>query len=453
MIYLHVNRAFLNKSQLYTLFYLLLDVNDKIEVVYDNRNTNGINIYYGVESDNGIVIPCIYDAKEIKYIEHEGRFIASFDNFIEPYTVEMNRIKYNFDIVNTSKYFITMQEEHEINERDDKERFIASLSKRKEHINIPFFDTNRDMLINTIRKIYPKVEIKIKTTEILLSHDVDSLNSRDKYVFLHNAKNLLLGRNEEFNQRFNTLFGELFTNKDRQINNYIEIENKYNAKSEFYFIEGKEHRLGKRYDLNNYVDEILNLKFSKNHKIGIHTNYFSYLDETKIKDEKISIEKKADVKVDSCRNHYLRFKMPDTLYALMRSGVKYDSTLGYSDINGFRAATSRSFVPFDLLNNKLIDIYEIPLVVMDGIVMEKKISYKDKWELIKNILDQVINQKGTASVLWHQRVIKDPIYKNMYIDIIEYCSEKGCKFIFTDELEESYKNEYEQLSNLLDSFI
>ena len=43
-----------------------------------------------------------------------------------------------------------------------------------------------------------------------------------------------------------------------------------------------------------------------------------------------------------------------------------DSTLGYADREGFRCGTGNCFPVFDFLERRVLDLYESPLVVMDG---------------------------------------------------------------------------------------
>jgi hypothetical protein len=449
MINIIANKDRINKELAYTIFYLLNKIDDEIEISNEEKQ-NCINIYYGVENENGIVIPYSENHDELIVSEYNDNKFCAFDKIDEPYSVLDNKIEFNFDIIFTSKYFITLQEEYEIQRRDDKERFLCEFSKRNRYITEPFFDINCEILYEAIKIKYPEVKFKEKKPEIMLSHDVDSLNSRDKYVFLHNCKNILVGKNDSLSKRIGITLRDIIKNVHLQIPNYLEIENSYGVKSEFYFIAGYKHRLGKRYELSSYKDYVEKVHESNNHKIGIHTNYFSYLNENEMKREIQEIEHNTKAKVDSCRNHYLRFKMPETLECLKEAGVKFDSTVGYSDVNGFRAANSNSFIPFNLSTNDIIPIYEIPLAVMDGIVMEKNVSFEEKWQEIKVLLDNIIKHKGTASVLWHQRVILDTQYKDMYKKIIEYCLKQGCDFIFTDDLIRRYHEEKEKIHTLLE---
>lgn len=454
MINIIIDRNLLNKNQaIYSFYYLLERYNDKLSFSYVNEK-ECINIYYGVlpQTSGNIYIPVEDEAdNKIAYnLYNNDTYYLSFKNQItEPFYVKNNNIYFKFDIVFTSFYLISCMEEYQINERDGMERFLAANSKRKEKIDIPFFDNNSKILYNAIKLLNKEYELKQKEFQIMLTHDVDNVNSRNKYVFIHNMSEILLNKGyHSIGYKLINSINDIFSNRHKQIQNIINIEKQYNAKSEFYFIQGYKHRLGRRYNMKEICEDI---DFIKNHSecvIGLHTNYFSYNDESQIKEEIESIEKNTLTKVVSGRNHYLRFKVPDTWLKLHSSGIKCDCTLGYSDINGFRAGTANYFIPFDLNTNNIIDISEVPLIVMDGIIMEENINFDEKWIKIKNLLDKVIEHLGTSSILFHERLICYEDYRNMYIKILNYIEKKGGKFITSKEVIEKTETQKKELECL-----
>ncbi len=65
------------------------------------------------------------------------------------------------------------------------------------------------------------------------------------------------------------------------------------------------------------------------------------------------------------RQHYLRFRLPETYRALQRCGLQEDWSMGYADQPGFRAGTARSFLWFDLQQNRTTALRIFPFQVMD----------------------------------------------------------------------------------------
>jgi len=79
----------------------------------------------------------------------------------------------------------------------------------------------------------------------------------------------------------------------------------------------------------------------------------------------MKLEKVLGKKIVGYRNHYLKFKVPETWGLPKEAGFKYDTTLGYADCVGFRNGMCHPFKPFDLNINSYINILEIPLIIMD----------------------------------------------------------------------------------------
>lgn len=454
MINFVLNKNIINyKEYIYTIYYLTKAFNTEVKVSY-SENKEALNVYYGVECSKGIYIPYTEQHEKIVLNKYKDEVYASFDKKLElPFKKNGDKIEFEFDIIFLSKFLIVSQEEYEIEKRDDKERFIAGLSLRKENVNIPFFNINSFLLMDALKEFDGSIAETEGKFEIFLTHDVDSVNSRDKFVFLHNCKNLLCNRKENLINRIGRLLSDIILNRHLQIENYMDIEKKRNAKSEFYFIAGVRHRLGKRYDLNSIKPQIEKLRNSNDHTIGMHTNYFSYKNRKLMQSEIDEIEERSGVKVRSCRDHYLRFETPTTWEELSSCKILSDSTVGYSDINGFRAGICKSYVPFNYKTKELIDIIETPLVVMDGIVMEKDLSFDDKWKEIKYILDYVIKYNGTASVLFHQRVIYNNEYKAMYEKIMDYVVLNNGKFILSSDFEARKNADMDNLNKLFLSLV
>src|SRR5213079_764648 len=66
------------------------------------------------------------------------------------------------------------------------------------------------------------------------------------------------------------------------------------------------------------------------------------------------------------RQHYLRFRVPETWREWEAAGLRYDSTMTFAGHEGFRCGTSHAYRPFDLEEDRELMIEELPLVVMDG---------------------------------------------------------------------------------------
>ena len=60
------------------------------------------------------------------------------------------------------------------------------------------------------------------------------------------------------------------------------------------------------------------------------------------------------------RQHYLRWKTPDTAIAWDAAGLDYDSTLAFADRGGFRCGVCYEFPMYDLKNRRPLNLLQRP---------------------------------------------------------------------------------------------
>lgn len=99
--------------------------------------------------------------------------------------------------------------------------------------------------------------------------------------------------------------------------------------------------------------------------IGLHPSYETWNDPPKMAAEKHCLEQRLKQKVSASRQHYLRFRVPQTPRALLTCELTDDYSLGYSTQPGFRAGTARPFPYFDLGFNVGTELILHPLAAMD----------------------------------------------------------------------------------------
>lgn len=455
MINLVLNKNCENKKKLIYSFYYLTR-NLKIEALVSlEPKENCINVFYGVEPKGSKCIFIPEEEVDIKtrafFNKYNNDIVVSFGKSLkEPYRADNKKVIFNYDILMTSFMLLSCKEEYSSTEEDYLNRFLAAYSFRKDYIDVPLFDVNAFILCESIRVLDNDIKNFSNNFQIMLTHDVDNVNSQTKNVFLHNAKELLLNSAKPLKDRTNQLLRQFITNRYCQFENCMNLELKYNAKSEFYFLQGRKGRLGKRYELEQIKKHRYLFEKHPQFVAGLHTNVYSYDNEDNIREEISLIEKFFDTKIESCRNHYLRFKVPETWKLLQKCGIKFDTTLGYSDANGFRAATSQSFIPYDINNDTIIQIYETPLIIMDVVSLENSDKYLNNLSKAKKLIDSVEKYNGTASILWHQCLLEDPEYKEMYEAVLQYIVSKKGIFVTKNDLNKYRDNDIYSLKQLND---
>ncbi|KUO53573.1 MAG: hypothetical protein APF76_12250 [Desulfitibacter sp. BRH_c19] len=222
----------------------------------------------------------------------------------------------------------------------------------------------------------------------------------------------------------------------------IDIERKYKAKSSFYFITTAKDPRRFRYNIEDITEELSSIA-ENGWEIGLHGGYFSFNDIEAIRFEKHRLEKVVGKEVIGYRNHYLRLKVPDTWSILERCGFKYDTTYGYTNMVGFRNGMCHAFRPYNISTGKLMDIYQIPLHLMDGTLFDIASSFDRAWDITKNLIDTVEKYQGFLTVLWHNNVFSCPFrneWKLLYEKILQYGSQKNAWMTSAEEIWRWWQN-------------
>ncbi len=202
------------------------------------------------------------------------------------------------------------------------------------------------------------------------------------------------------------------------------LEEKYDATSSFYFLALTPEDNDYRYDVSDLESEIGTIA-DAGWEVGLHGGHQAYCDLQQLQVEKERLEKVLNRSVVGYRNHYLRFRVPETWTHLAEAGFEYDTTLGYPDCVGFRNGMCHPFRPYDLNNDREIDILEIPLAIMDGTLDQyMRLDAGKSWEITRRLIDATERCGGVITILWHNTYMEGERLK-FYEKILKYCREKG----------------------------
>jgi peptidoglycan/xylan/chitin deacetylase (PgdA/CDA1 family) len=221
----------------------------------------------------------------------------------------------------------------------------------------------------------------------------------------------------------------------------MELEEKYGAKSTFYFLtldSGNEDFTFSIEELDGELGHILDDGW----EVGLHGGHEAYNNPTEIKRKKQKLEKVLKKEVIGYRNHYLRFKTPETWELLAEAGFSYDSTFGYHDCAGFRNGMCHPFSPYNLNKGKEIDILEIPLNIMDTTLFSQMhLDFEQAWNLTEKLILTVERQRGVLTILWHNTYMQGD-YLEFYIKILQYCAQKGAWMASAAQIFNWWKKNY-----------
>lgn len=303
--------------------------------------------------------------------------------------------------------------------RDQYDRFSYYLSKTRDVFQP---NVSRFLIDSGHKPEYPDG----KKFAVCLTHDIDIVYQ----IFtwrkgFHLAKSLYRSGRKNFSKGIR---GEL--DKRNPFCNFEEImdlEEKYGAKSSFYFLALKPGDQDYSYDIMDLKDDIRNVR-DRGWEVGLHGGYEAYHSSEQIREEKKRLENALGSEVVGYRNHYLQFRVPDTWEYLSQAGFLYDTTFGYADCVGFRNGMCHPFRPYNLEAEKPVGIIEIPLIVMDVTLFRTymRLNSGETLNVVHRLIDSIAECRGVFTLLWHNNCLLDNSpEQRMYRNILEYCSEKG----------------------------
>ena len=259
---------------------------------------------------------------------------------------------------------------------------------------------------------------------VCLTHDVDEIYPPFKHTLLSSLTCL---KDLDFGGLKEQVFWELHGKEKSPYWNFREImdlEEKYGACSSFYFLATDADIYRFRYAVEDLEDELGHIT-DRGWEVGLHGGYYAYDNLKEILLEKKRLEKVLGRNVTGYRNHYLRFKVPDTWEYLANAGFGYDTTFGYNEMVGFKNGMCHPFRPYNLRTDREVNILEIPLTLMDSTLFDLAKSYDEAWNLAKRLVDTVASCRGVLTLNWHSDSFHCPYKKRrpeLYEKILAYCS-------------------------------
>jgi len=313
-----------------------------------------------------------------------------------------NQSEISFDIFAASFYLLSRYEEYLPHESDEHGRYKPEqcLAVKNNFIEIPLVDVWAKKLKEKILEKFPQTKFRENHFKFLSTIDVDFAYKYKGIGFVRQTmkfgKSLLQARFKDCIEQLN------FKNDPYDTYDFIQnISEKYQSTLLYFMLM----KTGTKFDKNIFPksESMKNLakKLSEKNEIGLHPSYFSN-DEKKLIKEKTLLGKIVTKKVTSSRQHFLKFKLPETYRQLISNKFTDDYSMAYSAICGFRASTSFPFYFFDLEKNELTSLTIHPTTIMDVTLKNyQKLSPEEAISKIEYLINEVKKVDGTFISLWH----------------------------------------------------
>ncbi|OYV87344.1 MAG: hypothetical protein B7Z63_02505 [Ignavibacteriae bacterium 37-53-5] len=400
------------------------------------------NIFYGRQFPN--------DSKKVLWVRSSEEFAKCILNSVIPDTANMSWLHYadrklpklfpgqnplnpdiDFDIAAATFMLASDFQDLVSLERDEFDRFRAmdSLQYKLAVLDYPVVNYYSLFLKEKLEQ-YFGIRLEPKTyggsdCGLALTHDVDFISflnfrmiRREMFgIALLNRHRLgSTQRAEKLLFPLYALFGRDFPKMG--LNYLRDSEIAAGVKSTFFIktgATGKQdiHYNYKSREMRNFLNSLTGAGF----EIGIHPSMKTYVNANEFFREKNRLQEVLGMRVDSVRQHYLKFTASKTVQIWEKSEMKYDSTLGFSREAGFRNSVAFPYPLFNFAEDRLSPVIELPLILMDGTLAENKtITNAQALAKMKELIEETRRAHGAASILFHNS-LTDPIDFPGYTDI------------------------------------
>ncbi len=358
---------------------------------------------------------------------------------------DFNNFSFKEDYIGTIFFFLSGYWEYVHNNFKDKYKrfpYKESFQYKKKVVEEPIVDILVDKIKNTLN-----LEYKDNRPTAFITHDIDRLCLLKRKEFYKGLLGDILKR-KDYKFAINKIFKIIKNNDPHNPTVLIDLHKKYITTGTFFFMPAIQPRsVGGGYDLKKNLKFLnkLGAEINKiNGSIGIHYDV-RYIYEDRLLNDIDKLNKTFDIQINSGRAHYLIFDIEKSFDILEKSGIKLDTTGGYAEHIGFRFGTSKPFKPYNFKTGKEYNILEVPLIIMDGTLLNKKymnLLPEEGFNKIKNTINKIEKYNGVFTFLWHNSSFYTNGWKDwegIYESTLEYLRDKNFEFINTDSvLEEFY---------------
>ena len=354
------------------------------------------------------------------------------------YSETDSSIQIPYDILTPSFVLLSRYEEFHSERHDKHGRFPydRSLAEKYDMVEIPLVDEYAMLLRRWLCLYFPdRFEAVPRTPRIVPTHDIDILY---RFTSRFQAWKSILGRDLLINcdlKMVRKSFEDYKKWKKRpSLDPYVEAIDEFLAQEEkrklssiFFFKATEKGHPDVTYDVQDPIlHEIIRVIMAPGyHQIGLHGSYPSAKDFQCLQKEKQNLSKLCDEEVRISRQHYLRTFFaddPNSLDLWRQVGITDDYTLGFAERCGFRCGTCHPYPLYDVRNDKVTDIIEHPLIVMDGTLFDyMKLSVEDASALTQRLKHRCLDVEGDFVILWHNHATTREMkqyYEGVYLPAI-----------------------------------
>jgi peptidoglycan/xylan/chitin deacetylase (PgdA/CDA1 family) len=323
------------------------------------------------------------------------------------------------DILGSSFFALTRLEEVGATTVDQHGRlpYEETVAHSRGFLDRPIVDEYTEVLWLCLRRLWPKLRRTPRAFAVEVSHDVDRPMAYDHA----SVRDRIWAVREDARSRvLPSLLGSRAVNGIAAVARLphrdpfanfgwlMALDEEYGLKATYYFLAGGATPYDARYSIRSrQLRRLLHQVANRGHAIGLHGSYATVDRPDLLGQEYENLvavlgEEGLPSEVTSVRQHYLRWRAPETWRATEAVGLRVDASVGFSTTVGFRAGTSFEYPVFDVVERRAMRLTERPLHVMDQAL--SSLTPEASAKVVEKLRTSVARHGGTLRVLWHNNM-------------------------------------------------
>lgn len=360
------------------------------------------------------------------------------------YSVEGKQVHFHHDILKAGFYLLSGYQEFHGQDQDAHGRFPwkSSIQNQLGITQIPVVNYYFSIMLEAFQKCLELNNLNFKKKKntpptLFLSHDVDrimkySLRDVAYWVLaLVGVKSTRASLSLRWRKLLVCARGTFLFRKDPYWNfeELMSLEKSLGIRSTWYMLE-KTSLENSRYHFDSKkIRSLIASIDDEGHEVGIHGTLESSEDLNAMKAGLQRLNAVSTQTIRGVRQHYLKYNNPITSRIQKKAGLFYDSTLGFAEHIGFRNSYAHPFKLYDFDKQRPVDIWEIPLLVMDvTFTGYMGTPINEIPTAIIRVLEEVLKFGGVFSMLWHNCNLDEeefPGINKMYAELLRNIVDSG----------------------------
>lgn len=382
-----------------------------------------------------------YSLKNLPDSLHISPHTILFDYGIKDFLVEVHSndtyLKYffktnsgpiPFDILGASFWLLSRYEEYLPFKANKYNVFDyrSSLAWQNDFLDKPLVNIWCHQLKQLLKEKYPELEFKQKEFKTITTIDIDNVYKFKQKGFVRSIAGMISDLKSLNFSQLKQRVATMFFGRTDEFDCYdylVQVNKEKEASAIYFFLLGDYGMNDKNHPSSNLAFQRLMKHLADYSTTGIHPSFASNFNIRQLKIEIARLGGITHKDVIHSRQHFGMLKFPLTYESLIQSGIRNDYSLGYTNINGFRAGVCHPFKWYDIAREQESPLELHPFCVGDVCLDKQSGSNAAKArEIVTEYVKTIKFFNGQFISVFHNDMLantaKGLVWRGLYEDIL-----------------------------------